>query len=106
MIDKITLEKKGAFPGAALALTGLKGTGFGSKQDGNLMDALPVVKGNHGFFPDHKEIQTGFVAAGPGLKPGVVLPEMNLVDICPLIIRLTGISFKPMEGRVYSEMFR
>ena len=69
------------------------------------MDVLPVVKGNHGFFPDHKEIQTGFVAVGPGLKPGVVLPEMNLVDICPLIIHLTGISFKPMDGKLYPEMF-
>ncbi|MBO9198705.1 MULTISPECIES: alkaline phosphatase family protein [Niastella] len=106
VIDKRTLEKKGAFPGAALALTGLKGTGFGSKQEGNLMDVLPVVKGIHGFFPDHKEIQTGFVAVGPGLKPGVVLPEMDLVDICPLIIRLTGISFKPMDGKLYPEMFR
>jgi len=105
IIDKSALEKTGSFPGAALALTGLKGTAFGSKQEGNLIDVLPAVKGNHGFFPDHKEIQTGFVAAGPGLRQGVLLPEMNIVDICPVIIHLTGVPFKPMDGKLYPEMF-
>ncbi len=104
IIEKEELEKRGAFPGAVLALTGLKGTSFGSKQEGGLMDVLPVVKGNHGFYPDHKEIRTGFVAVGPGLKKGVVLEEMNIVDICPLIVRLTGVAFGPMDGKVYPEM--
>jgi predicted AlkP superfamily pyrophosphatase or phosphodiesterase len=105
IIGKSDLVKKGAFPGASFALTGLKGTAFGSKQDGALMEQLPAVKGNHGFYPDHKEIQTGFVAVGPGLRQGVLLPEMNIVDICPLIVHLTGIPFKPMEGKLYPDMF-
>jgi predicted AlkP superfamily pyrophosphatase or phosphodiesterase len=105
IIDKEDLVRTGAFPGAALALTGLKGTAFGSKQDGALMDVLPRVKGNHGFYPDHKEIRTGFVAAGPGLRHGILLPEMNIVDICPLIVRLAGVPFKGMDGNLYPEMF-
>lgn len=105
VIDKTTLEKIGAFPGAALALTGLKGTSFGSKQEGGLLDVLPAVKGNHGFFPDHATIQTGFVATGPGLRHGILLPVMNIVDICPLIVHLTGIPFKQMDGKLYPEMF-
>jgi predicted AlkP superfamily pyrophosphatase or phosphodiesterase len=111
VIDKPTLEKVGAFPSAALALTGLKGTAFGSKADGPanpLMDYLPSVKGNHGFFPDHKEIQTGFVAAGPGLKPGVIINEMNITDIYPIIIQLSGLpeSKSPApQGKLYNEMF-
>ena len=106
LIDKPTLEKVGAYPNAILALTGLKGTAFGSKQEGELINVLPVVKGNHGFFPDHAAIQTGFVAAGPGLRQGVLLSGMNIVDICPLIVHLTGIPFKPMEGKLYDEMFK
>ena len=105
IIDKERLEKMGAFPGAALAISGLKGTAFGSKQDGRLIDVLPVVKGNHGFFPDHQEIRTGFVASGPGIRQGLVLPEMNIVDICPLIVRLAGIPFGVVDGRLYPEMF-
>ena len=104
IIDKATLTNIGAFPGAALALTGLNGTSFGSRQTGNLLDILPTVKGNHGFYPDHAAIRTGFVAAGPGLKRGVLLPEMNIVDICPLIIQLTGLPFHAMDGKVYPEM--
>lgn len=105
VIDKAMLDRVGAYPCAALALTGLKGTGFGSKADGALMDVLPVVKGNHGFFPDHAAIRTGFVAVGPGLRRGVVLEQMNIIDICPVIVRLGGIAFGPMDGKLYPEMF-
>lgn len=106
IIEKEALVKKGAFPGAVLALTGLKGTAFGSRQEGGLMDVLPAVKGNHGFYPDHREIQTGFVAVGPGLRRGVVVEEMDIVDVCPVIVRLAGVPFGPMEGRLYPEMFK
>ena len=105
VIGRADLEKTGAVPAAVLAITGVKGTAFGSRQDGRLIDVLPGVKGNHGFYPDHKEIRTGFVACGAGLQKGVLISQMNLVDICPLIVHLAGISFGPMEGKLYPEMF-
>jgi len=105
VIDKQQLEDIGAWPGAVLAITGLKGTAFGSRQNGELIDVLPGVKGNHGFYPDHAAIRTGLVACGPGLRKGVLVPEMNVVDVCPLIVRLAGIPFHAMDGRLYPEMF-
>lgn len=104
IIEKPTLDAIGAYPPAALALTGLHGTAFGSRPDGALLDLLPTVKGNHGFFPDHPEIRTGFIAAGPGLRRGVLITEMNIIDICPLIIHLAGLPFHAMDGKLYPEM--
>jgi predicted AlkP superfamily pyrophosphatase or phosphodiesterase len=101
VINETQLKKAGAAPGAVLALTGLKGTAFGSKQEGALINVLDKVKGTHGFYPDHPEIRTGFVAYGAGIRKGVVLTEMDLLDICPLIVKLSGIPFHDMDGKLH-----
>jgi hypothetical protein len=51
-------------------------------------------------FPDTKEIQTGFVASGPGIKKGAVIPVMNLRDIAPVIAKTIRFfhSFGGWEG--------
>lgn len=105
VLDKSKLDKVGADPNIQLALTGLKGTSFGggTKQ---LVETFPKVRGTHGFYPDHKEIKTGFVAYGPGLKQGVIVPNMQLLDITPLIVQLTGISFPKTEGQLHTQMLQ
>ena len=105
IIDKSQLKNIGADPGCALALTGLSGTSFGNASTGPLTDILPKMIGTHGFFPDHKEIQTGFVVYGAGIAKGVKIKEMNMTDICPVIIKLTGLPFHTMDGKLYPQMF-
>ncbi len=56
--------------------------------------------GTHGFFPDFKEIQTGFVAFGYGIKKGVVIPQMGLVDIAPLISKLLKLEYVSRRWRI------
>ncbi|OKS86386.1 alkaline phosphatase family protein [Mucilaginibacter polytrichastri] len=104
VIDKAQLNKIGADPGVLLALSGLKGTTFGNKAD-VAVERFKGVKGTHGFFPDHKEIQTGFVAFGAGLKKGIVIPIMNMVDIAPLVCKLTGVTLPETDGQLYQAMF-
>ena len=105
VLNKAQLDKVGADPEVLLALSGLKGTTLGNKADA-LTDKFKKVKGTHGFYPDHKQIQTGFVAFGPGLKKGVVIPVMNMVDIAPLICKLSGVSLPQTEGKLYPEMLK
>ncbi len=88
----------GADPNAALALAANKGFTFGTKATGSLVS--PAKGGTHGFFPDFKEIQTGFVAFGPGISKGVVIPEMGLVDIAPLISSLLNLGMPQGDGRI------
>ena len=57
--------------------------------------------GTHGFFPDFKEIQTGFVVFGKGIKQGAVVPEMSLQDIAPLIAKLLKLDFPTADGTLY-----
>ncbi|AMR34488.1 AP endonuclease [Mucilaginibacter sp. PAMC 26640] len=105
VIDKAHLDKVGADPDVLIALSGTNGTTFGNKAD-LLTEKFSKVKGTHGFYPDHQQIQTGFVAFGPGLKKGVVIPVMNMVDIAPLIAKLSGVDLPATDGKLYPEMLK
>ncbi|WP_454803270.1 alkaline phosphatase family protein [Mucilaginibacter phyllosphaerae] len=105
VISKAQLTKIGADPNVPLALSGIDGTTLGNKSD-VIFEKFAHVKGTHGFFPDHKQIQTGFVAFGPGLKKGAVIPVMNMVDIAPLIAKLTGVTMPAMDGKLYPELLQ
>jgi len=100
--DKLTTV--GADPNVKLALSGLKGTTFGAGTK-TLLETFDKVKGTHGFYPDHKEIQTGFVAYGPGLKKKVLIEKMKLLDVAPLIVQLTGIPFPAIDGVQHKEFY-
>jgi predicted AlkP superfamily pyrophosphatase or phosphodiesterase len=104
VVSKAQLIKIGADPNVPIALSGINGTTIGNKAD-VIFEQFGHVRGTHGFFPDHKQIQTGFVAFGPGLKKGAVVPVMNMVDIAPLIVKLTGVTLPEMEGKLYPELF-
>jgi predicted AlkP superfamily pyrophosphatase or phosphodiesterase len=105
IVEKDRLDAVGADPSVLMALTGLRGTTFGSGTD-ILLETFSKVKGTHGYYPDHPEIQTGFVAEGPGLEKGFVIPQMKLLDITPLIIALTGIPFPPTDGKLRRELLQ
>jgi predicted AlkP superfamily pyrophosphatase or phosphodiesterase len=104
IISKEQLVKVGAASDVSIALSGLNGTTFGNKTN-VLVEKFKGTKGTHGFYPDHKQIQTGFVAFGPGLKKGVVIPLMNMADVAPVICKLAGVSLPDTDGKLYPEMF-
>ena len=47
---------------------------------------------------------TGFIAAGAGVRRGVVLDRIRLIDIAPTAAHLLGIAAPPVEGRVLREI--
>lgn len=104
ILEKDKLTAVGANSSIALALTGVKGTTFGAGTK-KLLDTFNKVKGAHGFYPDHKEIETGFVAAGPGVKKGVVIPKMKLLDVAPFIVQSANLTFPQTEGTLHKEFF-
>lgn len=52
--------------------------------------------GAHGFDPYDPTMAAVFVAHGPSIKPGVVLPVFDNVDVYPLLARISGV--KPEKG--------
>ncbi|MCW3464722.1 alkaline phosphatase family protein [Chitinophaga nivalis] len=104
VLDKAALAKVGADPEAALALTAVQGIAFSTTKEGPAMKK--ANGGAHGYFPDFREIQTGFVAGGAGLGKNVTVPVMGLEDVAPLIAQLLGIELKQASGTVYPGMLQ
>ncbi|MFY0253836.1 alkaline phosphatase family protein [Chitinophaga sp. 30R24] len=90
LADRQQLDAVGADPHAALALAAAKGVTISGTDKGELVKA--AKGGTHGYFPNFKEIQTGFVAFGAGINSGTHIQEMNVIDVAPLIAQLLGLS--------------
>jgi predicted AlkP superfamily pyrophosphatase or phosphodiesterase len=95
IIERKQLDEIGADPHAALAIAAMQDVTISGAVTGAAVK--PAKGGAHGYFPDFKEIQTGFVAYGPGFLKGTIINEMNLADIAPLIARLLKLDFSPSK---------
>ena len=94
----------GADPGVVLALTGLNGAAFSARTN-----ALAVDKGKggtHGYFPDTRNIQTGFVAEGMALKKATRIQEMNLKDISAIVVKYLDLTMPTSEGKLPKNLFK
>jgi len=99
VVDKKQVADAQGDPNAALALAAYQGISFGAAATGQLLTA--AKGGTHGYMPtDFKEIQTGFLAFGRGIKQGTVLPLIGQEDIAPLVANLLGIQLKT-DGILY-----
>jgi predicted AlkP superfamily pyrophosphatase or phosphodiesterase len=99
VLDKKELTAAQGDPNAALALAAYQGFSFGAKATGELLSA--AKGGTHGYLPtDFKDIQTGFVAFGRGIKPNTVIPLLGQEDIAPIIASLLGLKLQT-DGVLY-----
>jgi predicted AlkP superfamily pyrophosphatase or phosphodiesterase len=103
IVDKEELTRLGGPRDAAYFLEGEPGYMFVGATTGEFIRKAPV-KGAHGYRPDKPEMRTGFIAAGRGVKPGVVLDTIRLTDVAPTVGALLGIEMKDVEGRVLKEI--
>lgn len=98
ILDRQQLDKIGADPNAAMAIAALGHVTIGGAKKGELVK--PAKGGTHGYYPDFKEIQTGFVAYGAGIKQGGHVKEMNVTDIAPIIAALLKLDLGKVDGKV------
>jgi predicted AlkP superfamily pyrophosphatase or phosphodiesterase len=58
----------------------------------------PLEKGAHGFDPDNRDMGALFVAAGPGVRQGVILPPFQNVDVYDVMCAVLGLPPQPNDG--------
>lgn len=62
-------------------------------------------EGNHGYWPERRDMHAIFYAAGPGLARGVVIPPIRHIDVAPTLARLAGFPAPPQAiGQVVEAM--
>lgn len=50
------------------------------------------VAGTHGYAPSHPELLASFFIAGPGIKPGLDLGQIDMRSIAPTLAQLLGLT--------------
>jgi predicted AlkP superfamily pyrophosphatase or phosphodiesterase len=104
VVDRKKLGSIGADPNVVLALSGLNGASFNARTN-----TLAVDKGKggtHGYLPETRNIQTGFVAEGKGLNKQTRINEMDLKDISAIVVKYLGLTMPASEGKVPKNLFR
>lgn len=102
IISREELDLLGATPKAAFYLEGIPPYMASGAYTGHFVRNA-TLRGNHGYLPTNKEMLTGFVAFGPGIRPAR-LDQIELIDIAPTIAALMGFDMPDVEGRVLTEI--
>ncbi|KEI08697.1 phosphodiesterase [Clostridium sp. K25] len=118
-IEKIYSKEKatklGADPKCTFMLDAKLGYYFLDNMKGNLIqkitdeniDKIPgATKSTHGYSPFKPNYGTVFMMMGKGVKKGVTIEKMNLVDEGPTIAKLLEIDLKDIDGRVIDEFLK
>jgi predicted AlkP superfamily pyrophosphatase or phosphodiesterase len=105
--------KMGADPNCDFMLEAREGYSFSEALEGEIIREVKVdadgkevngTKATHGYSPFKKNYTTVFIASGMGIKKGVELKEMNLIDEGPTMAHLLGFELKDSDGRVLYEI--
>ncbi len=59
--------------------------------------AAPLYLGMHGHLPDDPRLRAGFVAAGPGIVPGIALEGLDHLDVAPTLAALLDVKLTAAE---------
>lgn len=103
IVEKEELRVIGADPTAELALAPKPGISFSGAASGEVMK--PAKGGTHGYYPDFKEIETGFIAWGAGIKPGGEIKQMGLEEIAGVVVKLLNLPMKTPALKNQSGVF-
>jgi len=102
VLTRRELDALGAMTDAALAIEAAPGLAVSGACRGALV--RPASGGQHGYLPSRPRMATGFIAAGAGVRAGVTLERVRLIDVAPTAARLLGIEAPAVEGRVLTEI--
>ncbi len=98
LISRQQLDQLGAFPGAAFGVEALNGARVGKASSGDFVGPSRT-KGMHGYLPTNPAMRTGLIVSGLGIRRGVVLGLMPMVDIAPTIGKLLGVRLPMATGK-------
>ena len=100
VIERAQLDRLGYNPDAAFALDPADGVAFTER----IGPTTPSVMGNHGQLPTRPGLATGFIAEGAGIRPGVSISKMRLVDIAPTVAAMLDLDLDGVDGRILRDL--
>ena len=104
IITTAEAQKIGADPNASFELSGLNGASFGNEYTGKVIRT--GKGGTHGYYPDSREIQTGFICVGKDVQTKYEIKTMNLRDITAIVAQYLQIQMPSCLGKVPAGLFK
>lgn len=98
VIDRAGIAAMGGAPVADFFVDAKIGYSFGSKPTGPLV-VEGGVKGTHGYFPDHPEMHSTLIIAGPGVPRRRLAGLTDMRDIAPTVAKIVGVPLPSADGR-------
>lgn len=103
VLERPELDRLGAEPDSPLALTAAPGIMFG---DASRDPGHAPHRGTHGYLPELRSMDTGFVGWSAGFRPRTTAPVMGLTQIAPLVARLLDLPFDAPDGLLLPGLLR
>ncbi len=104
VLTRADLDALGAMPGASLGIEASPGYAIAGACEGGMTRV--GSGGTHGFLPSRPSMATGFIASGAGIRQGVVMDRVRLIDIAPTVARLLSLTTPEVEGQVLEALLR
>jgi glycerophosphoryl diester phosphodiesterase len=99
-VDADEMQRVGADPNAAFSISGVDGVSMSSASSGAAV--RPGKGGTHGHYPAFRQMETGLVAWGAGIRAGARLGHTQLTNVAPLVAALLGLDFVAPDGVLLS----
>jgi predicted AlkP superfamily pyrophosphatase or phosphodiesterase len=91
VLDRAAIAALGGASGAAFWVDLKPGFVMGSAVAGPMVKQVPV-RGTHGYSPEHPEMRATFLIAGPGIRRGADLGDIDLRSIAPTLAKHLGVN--------------
>jgi predicted AlkP superfamily pyrophosphatase or phosphodiesterase len=98
------MRGKEGFPNAAFVIEAANGFKCAGGYAGDPVVSWPE-RGAHGYAPDRPEMFATFLAAGRGIRKGVKLGQVQMVDVAPTVAAALHIPFDSAKGHVITDAF-
>ena len=116
-IEEIYSRKKavefGADPNCNLMLEAAESYYFQDETEGKVIKKITIedakksshyTLSTHGYSPYKKDYTTVFMASGKGIKKGLIIKKMSLIDEGPTLAKLLGVELKDVDGKILEEL--
>jgi len=88
ILDRAEIARMGAAPNADFAVDMKPGFSIGASMD--TVSGAIKPGGTHGFSPTHPEMRASFFIAGPGIRKGVDIGDIDMRSVAPTLAELMG----------------
>ena len=98
VLDGAEARAQGGFPEAAYVVGVKPDVRIDTRMEEPVMGpAVPL--GEHGHFPENREMDASFLVVGPGVPAGRELGRIDMRDVAPTLAALIGVRMPQAEGR-------